>query len=142
MKNNIIFIVTLFLTIIVIITYTIYNSNKIEKESAQNNKPYESFLEQQVLVTDVISIINKAIDNNEKNAVEKDEKGNYIENDTNSIIIKIKFKELDKIITMEAIERQGIQAFKKNFEAFGFKCTKIEYHPKTKNVKLMYFEQL
>ncbi len=142
MKRNIIFIVSIFLVIIVIITYSIFNTRKIKEEITQNNKPYESFYGQPVLGTDVISLINKAIDNNEKNAVERDEKGNYIDNEKDSIIIKIKFLELEDVISMEAIEKQGIQRFIQNFGAFSFKCTNIEYHQKTGNVKQLYFEQI
>ena len=111
MKRNIIFIVAIFLVVIAIITYSFYNIKRAEKESSQNNRAYQSFYNQEVLGTDVISIINKAIDSNEKNAVDKDEKGHYIDNNKNSIIIEIKFKEQEQIIKMEAIEKSGEQKF-------------------------------
>jgi type II secretory pathway component PulL len=142
MKRNIIFIVAIFLVVIAIITYSFYNIKRAEKESSQNNRAYQSFYNQEVLGTDVISIINKAIDSNEKNAVDKDEKGHYIDNNKNSIIIEIKFKEQEQIIKMEAIEKSGEQKFLILFGATSFKCTKIEYHQNTNNVKYMYFEQI
>ncbi len=142
MKRNIIFIVAIFLVVIAIITYSFYNIKRAEKESSQNNRAYQSFYNQEVLGTDVISIINKAIDSNEKNAVDKDEKGHYIDNNKNSIIIEIKFKEQEQIIKMEAIEKSGEQKFLILFGATSFKCTKIEYHQNTNNVKYMFFEQI
>lgn len=142
MKRNIIFIVAIFLVVIAIITYSFYNIKRTEKENSQNNRAYQSFYNQEVLGTDVISIINKAIDSNEKNAVDKDEKGHYIDNNKNSIIIEIKFKEQEQIIKMEAIEKSGEQKFLILFGATSFKCTKIEYHQNTNNVKYMYFEQI
>lgn len=142
MKRNIIFIVAIFLVVIAIITYSFYNIKRAEKESSQNNRAYQSFYNQEVLGTDVISIINKAVDSNEKNAVDKDEKGHYIDNNKNSIIIEIKFKEQEQIIKMEAIEKSGEQKFLILFGATSFKCTKIEYHQNTNNVKYMYFEQI
>lgn len=142
MKRNIIFIVAIFLVVIAIITYSFYNIKRAEKERSQNNRAYQSFYNQEVLGTDVISIINKAIDSNEKNAVDKDEKGHYIDNNKNSIIIEIKFKEQEQIIKMEAIEKSGEQKFLILFGATSFKCTKIEYHQNTNNVKYMYFEQI
>ncbi len=142
MKKNVILILTIFLVIIVVIGYGIYNRRTSISKSSIENKAYESFYNQQVLGTDVISIINKAVDSNEKNSVEKDEKGNYIENDENSIKIDIKFKELDQIITMERINEVGMQQFWQNYGALNFKCTKIEYHKKTNNVRYLYFEQI
>jgi len=142
MKRNIIFIVAIFLVVIAIITYSFYNIKRTEKESSQNNRAYQSFYNQEVLGTDVISIINKAIDSNEKNAVDKGEKGHYIDNNKNSIIIEIKFKEQEQIIKMEAIEKSGEQKFLILFGATSFKCTKIEYHQNTNNVKYMFFEQI
>lgn len=111
-------------------------------QASENNKVYESFYNQNVLGTDFISLINKAIDNNEKNLVDKDEDGNYIDNEKNSIKIEVKFQELDKVISMESINKQGIYQFLQNFGAYSFRCTKIEYHQSTKNIKYMYFEQI
>lgn len=142
MKRNIIFIVAIFIVIIAIITYSFYNVQRIKKASDQNNKTYQSFYCQEVLGTDLISVINKAIDSNEKNGVDKNEKGHYIDNNKNSISIEIKFKEQEQTIKMEAIEKQGEQKFIALFAATSFKCTKIEYHQKTNNVKYMYFEQV
>ena len=142
MKRNIIFIVAIFLVVIAIITDSFYNIKRTEKESSQNNRAYQSFYNQEVLGTDVISIINKAIDSNEKNAVDKDEKGHYIDNKTISIIIEIKFKPQEQIIKMDAIEKSGEQKFLILFVAISYKCIKIEYHQNTNNVKYMYFEQI
>ena len=142
MKKNVILILTIFLVIIVVIVYGIYNRRASISKSSIENKAYESFYNHQVLGTDVISIINKAVDSNEKNSVGKDEKGNYIENNENSIKIDIKFKELDQIITMERINEVGMQQFWQNYGALNFKCTKIEYHKKTNNVRYLYFEQI
>lgn len=142
MKKNVILISTIFLTIALIIGYRIYYKKVAIEQAVKENKSYESFYNKEILGTDVISIINKAIDSNEKNQVEKDEKGNYIDNFENSIEIKLKFKELDQIITMERINEVGMQQFWLNYGALSFKCTNIEYHTKTNNVKSMYFEQI
>ena len=142
MKKIVILISTIFLTIALIIGYRVYYKKVAIEQAVKENKSYESFYNKEILGTDVISIINKAIDSNEKNQVEKDEKGNYIDNFENSIEIKLKFKELDQIITMERINEVGMQQFWLNYGALSFKCTNIEYHTKTSNVKNMYFEQI
>ena len=142
MKRIVILISTIFLTIALIVGYRIYYKKVAIEETIKKNKSYERIYNKEILGKDVISIINKAIDSNEKNQVEKDEKGNYIDNFENSIEIKLKFKELDQIITMERINEVGMQQFWLNFGALSFKCTNIEYHTKTNNVKSMYFEQI
>lgn len=142
MKKNIAFLLMAFIIVITITTLTLHNQKISKLKVEKNNRAYDSFYNQDVLGTDFISLINKAIDNNEKNLVDKDENGNYIDNEKDSIKIEVKFQELDKVISMEAINKQGIYQFVQNFGAISFKCTKIEYHQSTKNVKYMYFEQI
>ena len=142
MKKSIILILTIFSIVVTIVCYSIYHQRMVKIQASENNRAYESFYNQDILGTDFISIINKAIDNNEKNLVNKDENENYINNERNSIKIEVKFKELDKVISMEAINKQSIYEFLQNFATANFKCTKIEYHQSTKNVKYMYFEQI
>lgn len=142
MKKIAILIITIFLVIAIILGYNIYYKKVIISEVSKNNKTYESFLNQPVLGTDIISVINKAIDSNEKNLVKKDENNNYIDNGKDSIKIDIKFKELDQVINMERIYKIGMKQFWNNYGTFNFKCTKIEHHEKTNHIKYMYFEQV
>lgn len=142
MKKIIICILTIFLAIICIISYSIYQKNENIAQTKVDNKTYESYYNKEVLGTDIISIINKAIDNNEKNEIKKDKNGDYIEDENYSIKIDIKFQELDKVITMERINEVGLQQFWSNYGALTFKCTKIEYHSKSNRVKYMYFEEV
>ena len=122
--------------------YGVYQKNENTAQIGVDNKTYESYENKEVLGTDIISIINKATDSNEKNDIKIGEDGNYIDNGKNSIRIEIKFLELDKVITMERINNVGIEKFWSNYGALSFKCTKIEYHEKTHRVKYMYFEEV
>ena len=142
MKKILICILSVFLVIICIVGYSVYSKNENTAQISVDNKTYESYYNKEVLGTDIISIINKATDSNEKNEVELGKDGNYIENNKNSIRIEIKFQELDKVITMERINQVGIEKFWSNYGALSFKCTKIEYHEKTHRVKYMYFEEI
>lgn len=142
MKKIIICILSVFLVIICIVGYSIYQKNENIAQIGADNKVYESYYKKEVLGTDIISLINKATDSNEKNDVEVDKDGNYIENDKNSIRVEIKFKKLEKVITMERINNIGIEKFWSNYGALSFKCTKIDYHEKTHKVKYMYFEEI
>lgn len=142
MKKILICILSIFLVIICIVGYSVYTKNENTAQISVDNKTYESYYKKEVLGTDIISIINKATDSNEKNEVKFGKDGNYIENDKNSIRIEIKFQELDKVITMERINSVGIEKFWSNYGALSFKCTKIDYHEKTHRVKYMYFEEI
>ena len=65
----------------------------------------------------------------------------YIENDTNSVKIQVKFLESEDIFDMELITNNGNENFIKYYGGFSFKCTKIDYH-KNGNVKSLLFEQI
>ena len=142
MKKIIICILSIFLIIICIVVYGVYQKNENTAQIGVDNKTYESYENKEVLGTDIISIINKATDSNKKNDIKIGEDGNYIDNGKNTIRIEIKFLELDKVITMERINNVGIEKFWSNYGALSFKCTKIEYHEKTHRVKYMYFEEV
>ena len=142
MKKYVLIIITIVLVIVAIIAYKVYEYRVTQNDVVSNNKVYNGYYEKEVLGTDVATLINKAMDSNKNNSVEKDEKGYYINNEKNSINIDIKFKDLDEPISMERIDKLDSVKFVQNFGGFSFKCTKIEYHEKTGNVKYMYFEQL
>lgn len=138
--------IVIFLVIVLIIVATIsyiyinykFNYNIAQRENAQ----FESYYQQEIFGPDLATLINKAEDNNVKNEIKKDNKGIYIENNTNSIRIDIKFLDDDNIHTMEEISRSGTNTFMQYYNQIKFKCTKIEYHNSTGKVKYMLFEQM
>ena len=119
--------------------YTKYKSDILQAES--NNKMYIEIYNKEISGTEFASIINKTLDRNEKNKVQKNENGIYINNDTNSISIEIKFKDSEETFKVEQISKNGIENFIKLYSNFKFKCTKIEYHEKTKYIKYLYFKE-
>ena len=137
MKKIGILICTLVIVIVAVIGVNIYSYNERLNATEKNNKNYQSYYNVEVLGSDVGSLINKILDTNSKNNIQKDENGKEI-----SISVTIKFLELDKNISIEAIEKQGVDRFIKNFGAETFKCTEIEYYPNAKGVKSMHFEQV
>lgn len=142
MKKNLFIILGIFVIIIAILAYFYYNTLKIAIISQNINKEYEQYLDKDILGSTLITIINKASNQNEKNGIQKKEKNTYIENDTNSIKIEVKFLESDKTFSMEAITSLGAEQFIKNYNLMTFKCTKKEYHQKTNRIKYMLFEQI
>lgn len=114
------------------------NENAIKK----HNVVFENCYQKEIYGSDVATIINKAIDSNEKNKVKKDSNGKYIENDTNSINIDIKMIDDDNIYAMETIYNNNISEFIKYYNQIKFKCTDISYHESSKMVKSLHFEQI
>ena len=142
MKKNLSAIIVLFIIIVIIITYLFINIIKIQNNSNSINKEFEDKCESTIVGSTLMTVINKAVNYNEKNNVEKDKKGSYIPNDSNSIKIEVKFLESDKIFVMEAISSLGSEEFVKNYNSRTFKCTKKEYHELTGQIKYMYFEEV
>lgn len=143
MKKSIFIVLAILFIIAIVICIYIYNVKKIENVAIKHNKQYEEYCNKKILGTELISLINKAIDYNEKNSVEKQENTiYYINNNTNSIQITVKFLDNDKIIKMENIAEKQTENFIKFFATATFKCNDIKYHKQTKNVQSMYFEQI
>lgn len=138
--------IVIFLAIIVFIVVGIsciyFNYQNMERDIGKENKIFEEYLDKQINGSTLATLINKAVDTNSKNEIEKDSKGKYIENDTNSIKIQIKMIDDDKTYDMETIYNGEISKFTSYYGIIDFECKKIEYHEKTKRVKYMLFEQI
>ena len=100
------------------------------------------YKDKEIQGSELITIINKAIDTNEKNEVQKDNKGKYIDNKTNSINIDIKFIDDDLIYNIEKIYQNGTETFLYYYRDINFKCSDVQYHTTTGIVKYMQFEQI
>ena len=143
MKKQLLIIMIILVLIVAIVGLYFYNLNRLNLLAEDHNKTYEQIANQDILGTTLISVINKAIDENEKNGVQKQEDGIYYEdNGEDSIKISIKFKELENTVQMEDIAAQTTENFIQFFATATFRCTKIEYHEKTNFVKSLYFEQI
>lgn len=140
MKKITIFFIIVIITVVAI-SYMFINYKNNQSEIKKENKIYEEYLNKEKIGTEVATIINKAMDSNYKNDVEKDNDGNYINNENNSINIDFKMLDNDKTYRMEAIFKGGISNFTDYYRDIKFKCMKIEYH-KTGRIKYMLFEQI
>lgn len=138
-------IVIFFLIIIIIIcgiSYLYLNYKAEYRISKKANLEFEKYLNEEVYGIDLATVINRAIDNNEKNEVEKNNKAIYLNNNENSISIEIKMIDNDTIYQMETIYNKGIQNFINYYGKIKFKCVEIKYHNSTNKVKYMLFEQI
>ena len=124
MKKVILLILAISASIIATISY-LYMANKANYEMAQRqNVQYESYYQQEIYGPDLATLINKAVDDNNKNEVAKTQKGKYIENTTNSIRIDIKFTDDNTTHAMEEIYNGGISTFIQYYNQIKFKCTR------------------
>lgn len=142
MKKNLLVISGILIIILLFIVYLLYNYERDIKKIEQANKQYEAYYQKDILGNDLATLLNKVMDQNEKNHVEKDEKDvYYLDNGKDSLIVQIKFLGTDEPIRMENILKQDIQNFIKYYATYTFKCTKLGYHQDTKKVKSLYFEE-
>lgn len=140
MKKNFIFMLCIIGIIIAILSVK-YLSYKAEYgEIKRRNFEYEKYLNKEILGTELTTIINKAVDNNEKNSVAKDEQGFYVTNDINSVKIQIQILDNETMYDMETLYNGGMERFVQNYNSINFECTKIEYN-KSGKVSYMLFKQ-
>ena len=141
MKKLIVIFVILVIAIIAGL-YRFFNFRQEKNELKETNKQYEYCYNKEIYGAELATIINKAIENNEKYGIKRDEKGFYEENETNSIKIEIHIIDNDTVYNMETFYMNDINRFVQNYNNIKFKCTKIEYHPYTGRVKYLHFEQI
>lgn len=139
-KIAIFFVIIIFIVVSMLYLYMNYKNNY--NNILNENKQFESYYNQEVYGTDLATVINKAMDTNYKNNIEKDTEGRYIENDSNSINIDVKMIDNDTTYNMEKIFNGGINIFTTYYDQIKFECTKLDYHKKTGKIKYMLFEQI
>ena len=98
------------------------------------------YLNKEITGRELTSVVNKAVNNNEKNKVAKNENKIYEKNDETSISIDILMSDNETTYKMETIYNGGMVTFIQYYGDILFECTKIEYNIKGK-VCYMVFEQ-
>ncbi len=137
-----ILIFVIIIAILGIICYNYAQKKITSNEIKLKNSEYINLYNKEISETELATLINKVYDQNEKNNVEKDDKGIFKDNLTNSINIEIKFKQREDIYSFELIYQKDVTTFLRLYSKEYFKCTKMEYHEKTKLIKYLYFEQV
>lgn len=140
MKKLIVIIICLVCIALSIFTVKYMNYKSEIAKIKESNLEFETYLNKQILGTELTTFINKAVDNNKKYNVPKDEQGFYIKNDTNSIEIEIQITDNNTIYKMETLYDGGIVNFVQYYNSIYFECTKIEYN-KLGKVSYLLFEQ-
>ena len=139
------FIILLVILIVVIAPFMMFMSDykKQKGEIKKFNLEYEQYKEGNVKGIDIASLINSAVDNNEKHGIEKNEKGRYIDDNKYCVRIEIIINSVtdeSQTITyaMEDIYSLGIDRFVKNFNLIEFKCNDISYNSVGRVSKIMF----
>ena len=138
-------IIILLSVVIIIIAVVAFNYMSYQKEhnnTLKYNLQFEENYQKEIYGIDLTTIINKVINNNEKNNVEIGQYKKYEDNGTNSINIDIKMLDIDEVYSMETFYRGGIEQFVQHYGNIKFKCTQIKYHKQTGKVSYLYFEQI
>lgn len=140
MKKTIIILCSIGICVIAYVAYVyrIYTYN--EKQLNLYNSEFEQYCENEITGTELVTVINRAIDSNEQFDVQKNKDGKYSAKDENSIKIDIYFQDVKKTYSMETISKVGVESFVDGFNTEKFKATKKEYN-KNNKIKYILFEQ-
>ncbi len=124
--------------LIIVVNFNEYQKN--QRQVNNFNREFEEYNKEDVLGVDITTLINKAISNNEKYGVQKDENGLYIDDGKNSIQIYITMIINGQTYPMENINKLGMDSFTSYFGVIKFRCTNISYHEETSKIASMTFE--
>ena len=140
MKKILALILLIVLVVVGIFAINYKNLQKKKEEVRNFNLIYENYNKDNLNGLDITTLINKAISNNEKYMVPKDEEGLYILDDENSIEIYVTMIINETTYKLERINTLGMNSFVAYFGQVRFKCTDIQYHKKTGKIASMTFE--
>ncbi len=139
MKKTI-FILLSIVFVIIICIYMNYRELLFKQTDAKKfNQAFEFYNKESIYGTDVTTVINKAIDNNEKFNIPKDENGLYKADNKNSIKIYVYMLINETTYPMESFINLGLNEFTRNFGEIKFECTDVKYHQSTGKIAEMTF---
>lgn len=141
MKKIAIFFIII-IAIVSTISYIYLNQVAKINVAKKENAKFEMYVDKEISGMDLATIINKALDSNNRNEIQKDKNGKYIDNKIDSINIDIKFIDDDVIYNIEKIYVGGINQFVRFYGDIMFKCNEVKYHETTGKVSYMVFEQI
>lgn len=128
MKRIILIIVTIIIVAILLFSYNYIQYENKQVDVMKFNKAFLDFNRNNLYGTDITTVMNKAIDNNEQYKIKKDESGLYIPDELFSTKIYIILEKEGSKYPMEKFYKVGIKEFTKYFGELNFECTKVNYH--------------
>lgn len=141
MKRIAIFLLAI-IAIVSTMAYLYLNYIANYNNAQKNNRQFQIYQEQEMTGAEITTLINKVIDYNKQNDVKQDNKGQYIDNGTNSLNMDIKFIDDDITYNIEKIYQKGMNLFLSYYRDIKFKCKKVQYHSSTNKISYMLIEQI
>lgn len=138
--------IILLLSTIILIAILLFSYNYIQYENKQAdvkrfNNVFLDYNRNNLFGTDLTTVMNKAIDNNEKYKIQKDESGLYIPDKLFSTKIYIILEKEGSNYPMENFYKVGIKEFTQYFGELNFECTKVNYHENGR-ISEMFFQAI
>lgn len=133
-----IIIIAIVSTVAYIYLNQIATNRTLQKENAQ----FDIKKDQEMIGQELATIMNRVLNTNEKNEIPKNDKGEFVENNENSIKMDITFTDVDVTYAIERIGQAGIASFVQNYRGITFRCSEVQYHKSTGRIKYMRFEQV
>lgn len=142
MKKTIIVLFCNFIAIIISL-YTYYQSTQSVLQGVKKfNYQFEQYFDKEIYGADVVTIMSKAIDNNNQYNIARDEENKFVEDNKNCLKVMIRFKDVDKTFDMESIEKAGIEGFMQNFSKSTFKIIEYKYNEESKRIGKIVIEEI
>lgn len=142
-----VFISVIAITSIVFVKFIEYS--RMVTEITQINKEYLAYQNSNIQINTIVSLMNKAIEQNKKNNIMQNDDKLFNENNTNSIKIYIETKSSDGKqmirIPMENLilnDKIGVERVEYAFSDLLFKINDVKYHKKTGQVKQVVFTEI
>lgn len=142
MKRNLIVILLIFVIILLILSVIfilqLTNMQDVKKVYDEDIEFFNKYQDVQFDITDFISIMNKAIENNNKHEIQQNEEKEYIEDDKYSIKIYLRLDDREELIPMEVLmlsDSGGSKVISELFADIVYRYDSIEYHELTGRVK-------
>ena len=136
MKRNLIVILLIFVIILLILSVIfilqLTNMQDVKKVYDEDIEFFNKYQDVQFDVTDFISIMNKAIENNNKHEIQQNEDDKY------SIKIYLRLDDREELIPMEVLmlsDSGGSKVISELFADIVYRYDSIEYHESTGRVK-------
>ena len=142
MKKTIFVITGVFLLVMLILVLALIGVQSKNKALSDINSEYEFYLNKEIYGTELAALVNKAIDNNQKEEIERDKNGYYINNGQTSIQISIQMIGAKEKIQIERVFALGTEQFVELFNSGIFISENVTYHKQTGRIATIDFKQI
>lgn len=144
MKKILIIILISVITIITICFAWYIEYSKQQLAVKKVNNEFLMYQKSMVKINTIVSLMNRAIDLNNKNNIPKDENNVYQENDKNSIKVYLEVKTSNSKMEMEKLmldKKAGVEKVEYAFSDLIFEMSDVQYHQKTGQIKSITFKE-